>query len=104
MNWPLAKEVCGFVGTLLVLVPWLRDFRGRRLLERTRDTRTLGSLSVVKAEAIAQHRHWLDRPKPGDLVATIVGFLLIAASFVIGVALTWQPVAAPAVASNADAR
>ena len=72
----------------MVLLPWLRDYLGRSKLERMRRISTADSLAALQARIVARRRRWLDDPKSLDLWLTILGFLLIAGSFVIGVWLT----------------
>jgi hypothetical protein len=87
INWPVVKEVTGFLGAALAVLPWLRDFGRRRGWWKMKVIRTEGSLDDIRKELIAREETWLARAKPIDLGFTGFGLGLIAVSFVIGFCL-----------------
>ncbi|MGZ8285079.1 MAG: hypothetical protein ACXWUO_02075 [Allosphingosinicella sp.] len=81
------KEIAGFLGAVLIAVPWLKDF-GRRIgLGKKKQVKAVGSLKTALQEVIARDEHWLGRAKIADLIFTLSGLSLIAASFLIGLCL-----------------
>lgn len=87
-NWPLIKEITGFSGTVLVLIPWFLDFRGRWQSDQIRAVRAKGSLADLVRELVAFREARLTRARFSDFAVTMSGLILIALSFAIGVALT----------------
>ena len=85
--WAIAKEFFGFLGAVLLVLPWLRDFRRRLNLDRIRGIKAKGSIAAL-LDAIKQNdENWLASPKPLHLGLTILGLLFLGASFLIGLFL-----------------
>ena len=85
--WPIAKELTGFVGALLMAIPWMRDFDRRRKKAKVQQVKAEASLEKVQAELVAEDETWLSRAKDSDLYLTLGGLLLVATSFLIGLCL-----------------
>jgi hypothetical protein len=85
--WPIIKEAAGFAGAVLVAIPWMLDFRGRKRKGRVAAVKATGSLRGVRDELIAEDETWLSKAKPADLYCTLGGLALIALSFLIGLFL-----------------
>lgn len=87
--WPLLKEVLGFVGAFLLVLPWLRDFGRRIKAARLVGLKAAGSLGKLAEILRNEDANWLTRPKPIDLVFTMVGLVSLSASFLLGAFLAW---------------
>jgi hypothetical protein len=77
-GWSIAKDAAGFIGSILLFIPWARDFRGRSKLEKVKGVATRLSL---KGRLQQRRETWLARPKAFDLWISLAGLLLIALSF-----------------------
>jgi hypothetical protein len=87
--WPLLKEVLGFVGAFLLVFPWLRDFKRRMAAARLVGLKAAGSLGKLAEALRNEDENWLARPKPLDLIFTMMGLILLSVSFLIGAFLAW---------------
>lgn len=80
----IIKESVGFVGAVALALPWLRDFAGRRKTAVIDQSRFAGSLKALASEIVYAQETWLAKPKPFDLLATVLGLALLATAFAIG--------------------
>jgi hypothetical protein len=81
--WDAVKDLLGATGPILIAVPWLRDFWLRHRKSRVEQVATTGRLGRLKASIEDSMRRRIESPKMSDFVWTILGLLLIFASFVI---------------------
>ena len=81
VSWlTIGKDSLSFGGSVLIVAPWIRDFIGRIRHQRIADIPS----AMKSVEAIKKSRaDWLARAKPSDLWLTMVGLLLLTASFAI---------------------
>lgn len=84
MNLEVLKDLLGMCGGILTLVPFVRDFRQRRVAQRWRD-RALNlpifrGRSAKKAE-IEEAK--LREPSAADMLFVMSGLLLLIASFMV---------------------
>lgn len=87
--WPLVKESLGFIGAGLLVLPWLRDFHRRMNASRIAGLKASGSLGDLVKSLRAEDETRLARPKPFDLVLTVLGLILLGLGFLIGAILAW---------------
>lgn len=85
--WPFLKELSGFLGAALLVIPWLRDYFGRTKAAKLDGVSALGSIAKMIDELKKHDEAWLARPKALGLGLTVLGLLLLAASFLIGMFL-----------------
>lgn len=89
MDWLLlTKEALGLGGSLLLSLPWFWQYGGMLRVKSLRKVRTKIAL---REELVARRKAWLEDPRAADLVCTLVGLALLAASFAIGVAGALDP-------------
>jgi hypothetical protein len=84
-GWSIAKDTAGFVGALCLFIPWARDFRTRVRLERLKGVAS--RLELIE-RLRRRHRDWLAKPKVADLVVSLIGMILITASFFISLLIS----------------
>jgi hypothetical protein len=77
------KDFLGALGSILVALPWILDFRLRRRQKQAEGLRTAGALSNLRSEIEASIKRKIDAPKARDFVFTMFGLFCICASFVI---------------------
>lgn len=82
-HWDLAKDGLGFVATILIAIPWLRDYRARRLRSEVEAFAVGGRLRTATRRLQTRLHHWIDNPKPSDFLIVSMGFFLLALSFLI---------------------
>jgi hypothetical protein len=83
-NWDIAKEALGFIGAVLMVLPWLRDFL-LRLKRDWYDTLPVGGTFIGAAQHFRSLvSRQIDSPKHADLILTILGIICLAISFLIG--------------------
>jgi drug/metabolite transporter (DMT)-like permease len=85
-GWEIAKEALGFAGAVLMVFPWLRDFLLRLKRDWLNRLPVGGSLADARQHFAEVFSRRIDRPKTADLLVTILGIMLLAASFLIGLA------------------
>lgn len=81
--WDAFKDLLGATGPILIAVPWLKDFRLRHRRSKVEEVSPTGSLAKLKASIEDSMRRKIESPKMADFVWTILGLLLIFASFLI---------------------
>jgi hypothetical protein len=81
--WDALKDLLGATGPILIAVPWLRDFLLRHRRSRVEEISATGRLGRLKVSIEDSMRRKIESPKMADFVWTILGLLLIFASFVI---------------------
>ncbi|HEU0157108.1 MAG TPA: hypothetical protein VFQ82_13630 [Stellaceae bacterium] len=79
----LVKDGLGFVATILIAVPWLRDYSARRLRSEIEALPVGGRLRAATRRLQARLDGWIDSPKQSDLLIMATGFILLALSFLI---------------------
>ena len=86
----LAKEAFGFAGAILLAIPWLRDYRRRKRASRFAGVEGRGTMRRILDRLKAEDQAWFNAPKRVDGLCVTSGLLLIAASFLIGIFLSWR--------------
>jgi hypothetical protein len=81
--WDVTKDFLGALGSIMMAVPWLRDFYLRYRREKLRDIPTGGGLTVLRDSIKASLRDKIDSPKIADFIWTMLGLLAIFFSFAI---------------------
>lgn len=81
--WDALKDVLGAVGATCVAVPWLRDFWLRYRKSKIEGVVATGHLERLKASIETSMRRKIDSPKMADFVWTIIGLMMIFASFLM---------------------
>lgn len=83
-GWDIAKEALGFLGAVLMAFPWLRDFLLRLKRDWLNQLPIGGSFTDARRHFVEVFSRRNDQPKPADLLTTLLGIALLAASFLIG--------------------
>jgi hypothetical protein len=81
--WDALKDLSGATGSLLIAVPWLKDFWLRRRKSRVEEVAATGKLARLKISIEASMRRKIESPKMSDFVWTTIGLALVFASFLI---------------------
>ncbi|HYM31650.1 MAG TPA: hypothetical protein VEU47_10145 [Candidatus Cybelea sp.] len=87
--WEVAKEALGFAGAGAMAYPWVRDFALRMQREGVIRLPIRGQFAEAQRHFSNVLSRRIDRPKLSDMLITIIGMLLLAASFAIGVTLAY---------------
>jgi len=85
-GWDIAKEALGFIGAVLMVFPWLRDFALRLKRDWLDRLPVGGSMVDAVNHFSAMFSRQIDSPKTADLFVTILGIICLAISFLIGLA------------------
>lgn len=81
--WDALKDLLGALGSFMMAIPWLRDFRLRRAMHEISVVATSGKLTQLRDKIAGSIRTKIDSPKAADLIWTILGLLFIFLSFLI---------------------
>jgi hypothetical protein len=81
--WDAVKDFLGATGSILIALPWLRDFWLRYRRSKVQEVAATGRLGRLKSSIEDSMRQKIEAPKMADFVWTILGLLLICASFLI---------------------
>jgi len=79
--WDVATEALGFLGSLVMAVPWFRDFAERFSLHRVRKIVITGPLTRLHTRLVEHLKISIERPRSTDFIYMLVGLLLLALSF-----------------------
>jgi hypothetical protein len=82
-GWDTLKDFLGVVGSIMMAIPWLRDFYLRQRRTSLSNVPTSGKLSQLRDTIVGSIRDKIDAPKVADFVWTVLGLLCICMSFLI---------------------
>ena len=89
--WEVVKDSLGFLGAVIMAVPWLRDYFARRRRDWLRGVPVFGSLAAAIDRRAERLKEKLGRAKDEDFVYMTIGLVLLALSFAISL---WRNVIA----------
>jgi hypothetical protein len=88
----LAGNVLGFLGAVLLAIPFLSDTRLKRLLLHQQRRSPISDLEPLRKPSATIVRHELERIRPGEWWCFVIGLACVAVSYLLA---SWALLASP---------
>lgn len=89
MTLEVVKDLLGLIGSILAIVPFLRDFAQRKKIRRWKDYSRYIPVFRKRSETIAtKEEAKLREPSSADILFVTVGISLLIASFAVSLYLS----------------